>query len=54
MRLYSDSSKAFNEFNLTHEIDFPTGLKSLIEWYKDLNTNLEELLKEEHIKNWEI
>ncbi len=53
LRLFSDSSKAFNEFEISHEIDFEKGIKNLIMYYSNSDKDLNEMLKEDIIKNWE-
>tara|TARA_Y100001970_G_C14248497_1_gene870026 strand:+ start:3566 stop:4573 length:1008 start_codon:yes stop_codon:yes gene_type:complete len=53
-RLFSDSSKAFTEFKLSHEINFETGLKNLILHYKKSDIDLNEMLNEDIVKNWEL
>lgn len=53
LRLFSDSSKAFSEFGISHEIDFEKGLKNLIMSYSNSDRDLNEMLEEDIIKNWE-
>ena len=53
LRLFSDSSKAFNEFEISHEIDFEKGIKNLIMYYSNSDKDLNEMLEEDIIKNWE-
>ena len=53
LRLFSDSSKAFSEFGISHEIDFEKGLKNLIMYYSNSDKDLNEMLEEDIIKNWE-
>ena len=53
LRLFSDSSKAFSEFGISHEIDFKKGLKNLIMYYSNSDKDLNEMLEEDIIKNWE-
>ena len=53
LRLFSDSSKAFSEFGISHEIDFEKGLKNLIMYYSNSDKGLNEMLEEDIIKNWE-
>lgn len=52
LRLFSDSNKAFNEFGLSHKVDFETGLKNLILYYKNSDLDLNKMFEEEIVKNW--
>lgn len=54
LRLFSDSKKAFKEFKLSHAFSFEEGLKKLISHYKDSDIDLEEMIKEDVVKNWQI
>mgnify|MGYP001204312958 CR=1 FL=1 len=51
LRLHSDSTKAFDKFNLKHKNNLEQGLEKLIDWYK--GKELESLIEEDEIRNWE-
>ena len=51
LRLHSDSTKAFEKFNLKHKNNLEQGLEKLIDWYK--GKELESLIEEDEIRNWE-
>ena len=38
---------------ISHEIDFEKGLKNLIMYYSNSDIDLNEMLEEDIIKNWE-
>ena len=50
LRLYSDSTKSFDKFNLKHKNNLEQGLSKLIDLYK--GKELESLIKEDEIRNW--
>ena len=52
LRLCSDSTKAFDKFNLKYKYNLEQGLSKLIDWYK--GKELEALINEDEIRNWEI
>jgi UDP-glucose 4-epimerase len=53
LRLLADSSKAQQLLNYKACISLQTGLSFLHRWYLDKQQNLEHLLKEEIVYNWE-
>lgn len=53
LRLYADSSKAREVLGFVPEVSLEEGLRKLVNWYRELRVDPEELLAAEKVKNWE-
>jgi UDP-glucose 4-epimerase len=54
LRLYADSSKAFDLVGFAPRITLHEGLQALLSWYEAQGVNPQDLLKNESVKNWEV
>lgn len=53
LRLYADASQAGELLGFEPQITLSEGLRQLKSWYDSLDVSLEDLLKQEKVRNWE-
>jgi len=53
LRLYADATQAGELLGFEPQVALPEGLHQLKSWYDSLDVSLEDLLKQETVRNWE-